>query len=103
MIDYAWREVELTLTAAHEYRNPYADVELWVELAHSSGVTMRRPAFWDGGRVWRVRFASPLAEGHWVWRSFSSIEDTGLAGQTGQFVCAAAPPGGTRFERHGFW
>jgi hypothetical protein len=103
MVVYPWREVELTLTAAREYPNPYIDVEVWVELAHSSGVTMRRPAFWDGERVWRVRFASPLAEGHWLWRSFSSIEDAGLAGQSGQLMCVAAPSGGTRYEQRGFW
>jgi hypothetical protein len=103
MVVYPWREVEQTLTAAREYPNPYTDVEVWVELAHSSGATICRPAFWDGGRMWRVRFASPLAEGHWLWRSFSSIEDAGLAGQSGQLVCAAAPRDGTRFEQRGFW
>jgi hypothetical protein len=103
MVAYPWREVELTLTAERDYPNPYTDVEVWAEFAHTSGATIRRPAFWDGGRAWAVRFASPLAEGRWTWRSFCSADDAGLSGHSGELACEAAPAGGTRFERRGFW
>ncbi|MFN5927697.1 MAG: DUF5060 domain-containing protein, partial [Roseiflexaceae bacterium] len=43
-----WREVELTLTAAHTYINGYMDVDVWVDFTHSTGEILRRPAFWDG-------------------------------------------------------
>src|SRR5262245_31213459 len=98
-----WREVEITLMAERDYASPYTDVEVWAEFSHDSGLTLRRPAFWDGGRTWKLRFASPLAEGHWTWRSFSSVEDTGLTRQSGQLVCAVGTPMEHRFYRRGFW
>lgn len=99
---HPWRAVELTLTAAQVYANPYVDVEVWADFVHESGHTLRRPAFWDGGQIWRVRFAAPPPEGRWVWQSFCSAEDTGLAGQSGELVCAPISPA-QRFEQHGFW
>lgn len=58
-----WREIELSLTALQAIPKCYTDVEVWVDFVHESGMTLRRPAFWDGGRSWKVRFASPLAGG----------------------------------------
>ena len=103
MLATPWRECEIALTAERDYPSPYADLEVWAELSHDTGVTLRRPAFWDGGREWKIRFASPIARGRWTWRSFSSVADRGLAGRSGELVCAAGPPGGHRFEQHGFW
>ncbi len=100
---YPWREAEITLTAERDYPNPYTDVDVWADFTHDSGVTLRRPAFWDGERTWRIRFASPLAEGRWTWRSAATLEDPGLVGQTGELVCAAGPDTQNRFYRHGFW
>lgn len=98
-----WREVELTLTAAQDYANGYTDVEVWADFTHDDGALLRRPAFWDGGRTWKIRFASPLASGQWTWRSFSTADDAGLAGQTGVIVCLADAVSTNRFHRHGFW
>ena len=98
-----WREVELTLTAAQEHANGYTDVAVWADFTHDSGVTLRRPAFWDGGRTWRIRFVSPRGDGRWTWRSFSSVNDAGLAGQSGVIACEAGASAENRFYRHGFW
>jgi hypothetical protein len=103
MLTHPWRECELVLTAAHDYPNGYTDLGVWAEFTHESGATLRRPAFWDGGRTWRVRFASPLAEGRWRWQSFSSTDDDGLTGQSGEIVCEPGPDTAHRFYRHGFW
>jgi hypothetical protein len=103
MLAYPWRECEITLMAERDYARPYTDVEVWTEFAHSSGLTLRRPAFWDGEHMWKIRFASPVAQGRWTWRSFSSVEDAGLTEQEGELVCAASPSTKHRFERHGFW
>ncbi len=103
MLVYPWREHEIALTAERNYPNPYTDVEVWAEFIHDSGVMLRRPAFWDGGRTWKIRFASPLATGRWTWHSFSSVDDSGLAGQVDDLECATEPMTGHRFERHGFW
>lgn len=98
-----WREVEMTLTAESDYANGYTDVEVWAEFSHENGTTLRRPAFWDGGRTWKIRFASPLGEGRWTWRSFSAPQDSGLAGRSGVIECEAGAPTSHRFHSHGFW
>ncbi len=48
---HPWRECEIALTAERDYSGPYADVEVWAEFTHEGGSTLRRPAFWDGGRI----------------------------------------------------
>jgi Protein of unknown function (DUF4038)/Domain of unknown function (DUF5060) len=97
-----WRETELELTASADFANPYTDVQVWAEFEHeSSGDRLRRPAFWDGERTWRIRFAAPVA-GAWRWRSFSSADDPGLTG-AGQVVVPEAAPSGHAFYDHGFW
>ena len=97
-----WREVEITLSAAHDYPNPYTGVEVWADFTHPDGATLRRPAFWDGERSWKIRFAAPH-EGRWTWRSSSSVGDAGLAGRAGTVICEALPTTENRFYRHGFW
>lgn len=103
MFVHPWRECEIALTAANDYASPYTDVDVWAEFRHESGLTLRRPAFWDGGQRWKVRFASPLSEGRWQWRCFSSVADAGLAKLSGELVCADEQPSGGLFNRHGFW
>jgi hypothetical protein len=98
-----WREIEITLTAENDYPSPYTNVEVWADFTLDAGITLRRPAFWDGGRVWKIRFASPVTAGRWMWQSFSSVEDAGLASRSGELVCAAGQSTDQRFERHGFW
>jgi hypothetical protein len=103
LLAHPWSEVELTLTAVQQYANGYTDVDVWADFTHDSGMTLRRPAFWDGGSTWKVRFASPLAEGRWTWHTFSSVDDVGLAGKTGTVTCEPGPGVAHRFYRHGFW
>jgi hypothetical protein len=103
MLAQPWREVELTLTSERDYPNGYTDVEVWAEFTHDSGATLRRPAFWDGDRNWKFRFASTMAAGRWAWQSFGSVDDAGLAGQAGELVCAVEPATDHPFYRHGFW
>jgi hypothetical protein len=98
-----WREVELTLTAAHTYINGYTDVDVWVDFTHSTGQILRRPAFWDGGQTWKVRFASPYATGTWSWQSVARVADAGLVGHTGTITCVPGDDTPHRFYRHGFW
>jgi hypothetical protein len=104
MPTYPWREIEISLTADRDYPNPYTDVDVWAEFAHDSGATLlRRPAFWDGGRTWKVRFASPGIVGRWMWRSVGPVDDAGLSGRSGEIVCEASSSVDHRFYRHGFW
>ncbi len=97
-----WQQTELALSAQGHYANPYTDVDVWARFVHANGAEVLRPAFWDGGDTWKVRFASPRVEGIWRWESFSAPRDPGLAGQTGEL--RVAPGAATnRFHRHGFW
>ena len=84
---HVWQEVEITLTAAGEFDNPYTNVEAWVELS-GPGFAKRCEAFWDGGNTFRARVLA-TAPGRWCWKSFSRPGDAGLSGKTGQFTAVA--------------
>jgi hypothetical protein len=99
---HPWQPFEITLTSQADYDNPYTDVDCFVRFKHEDGTELLRPAFWDGGNAWRVRFASPLLSGTWRWESFSSPRDPGLSGVSGE---QQVVPGNSsnRFHQHGFW
>ncbi len=87
-----WMTFELTLQSQSEYDNPYTDVEVWAVFSNGKD-QLRRPAFWDGGRTWKVRFAPPDDNSLWTWQSYASNEeDSGLHGQVGSIQ--ATPYGG---------
>jgi hypothetical protein len=95
------KEQEITLTSDQDLPDPYASVELWATFTHDDGTVLRRPAFHDGGRVWRVRFASPIGHGAWHWKTTANVPDPGLEA-TG--TLAVEPGNDTNpFHRHGFW
>jgi hypothetical protein len=96
-----WRPVEVELSAAAEYANPYTDVDVWAEFVHADGLRLRRPAFYDGDRTWRIRFAAPLP-GRWSWRASASSDDEGLHDVAGTIEVVDEPTA-HRFYRHGFW
>jgi len=84
-----WEQTEITLTSQRSYTNAYTYIEVYVEFRHGTAKTIRRPAFWDGGNLWRVRFAAPEA-GVWVWRTTcSEAGDGGLQGQEGSLIVSA--------------
>ncbi|MCX7846504.1 MAG: DUF4038 domain-containing protein [bacterium] len=96
-----WESVELTLNAEREYGAPYTDVEVFMKFTGPGGQELVRPAFWDGGRTWKVRFASPTRSGQWRWESVASERnDGGLHGRSG--VLEAVPyKGENKLVRHG--
>ena len=96
-----WREVELELTATASHPAAYRDVSVWAEFRCGSDL-LRRPAFWDGGSTWRVRFAAPYA-GDWDWTVAADVADPGLTGPTGTLRCREAEAAGHAFVDHGFW
>jgi hypothetical protein len=57
-----WRVFEITLTSTQSYANPFTDVSVTAVFTSPSGLTLQRPAFWDGGDTWKVRVCpnSPL-------------------------------------------
>lgn len=73
-----WRTIEVDLEAAADHADPNA-LDVDAAFTSDAGVVIRRPAFWDGGRTWRVRFA-PTAAGEWAMETTSSVADPGLDG-----------------------
>ena len=70
-----WQEIELSFEASRDRANAYVEVDAWVDFHHADGSHLRRPMFWDGGRTFRVRFASTRPSGRWTWRSASADGD----------------------------
>ncbi len=91
-----WQAAEVTLTAKRPYDNPYMDVTVTISLSGPGGRRMRLEAFWDGGNIWRFRFAPP-APGLWRWRSSANPPgDPGLHGISGIIRALPNP------KSHGF-
>ncbi len=65
--------IEISDAEASEHPNPYASVELRAEFRSPKGGTTKvMPAFWDGGKSFRLRF-SPDFEGRWDLRLISNL------------------------------
>ncbi|MHB1483429.1 MAG: DUF5060 domain-containing protein [Saccharofermentanales bacterium] len=100
-----WQVAEITYHASLKYPNPYKDVIADVVFEHpESGVTFRRPVFWDGQDAWKVRFA-PTAIGKWDYHIAScNVKDSGFdSGVHGELLCKAPDDDEKReIYRHGF-
>jgi hypothetical protein len=96
-----WKEIAISLQAEDEYDNPYTDVVVYAVFNHPEYGEIKRPAFWDGGQSWKIRFASPVSEGRWTWETIcSNTEDKGLHGREGK-VEATEYTGSNELIRHG--
>lgn len=93
---HLWERWERSFTAS-EPAEP--DTELTVELTAPSGKSRSVAGFWDGAKVWRVRFG-PDETGSWRYRTRSNPARPGLDQQAGTFECLPAKMG-HRFQRHG--
>jgi len=95
-----WERFEITLKSRATYTNAAQEAEVRALLVSPLGETNRVYGFWDGGKTWRVRFA-PNFPGRWRYYTLcSDTANTGLNGQTGEFLCSA-PLGNSRFGEHG--
>lgn len=78
---------EISLNSSSEYKNPYTDIEVWANFVNSKNDTLKRPAFWDGGNTWKIRFAPTDINGIWSWASFCSDKNnSGLHAKTGSLL-----------------
>lgn len=91
---------EASLTQESHAANPYTQITATATFQRAGDPSERKIAlFWDGGKVWRVRF-SPDATGDWTWRVKAS--DPGLDNKTGAFHCVASPYKGSVMRRNAF-
>jgi len=76
-----WTTIEINLFSEKVYTDAYTKVDVWASFVSSRGDTLLRPAFWDGGNNWKVRFVPVDTGSVWRWMTFSSANDKGLSGQ----------------------
>jgi hypothetical protein len=70
---------ELRLSTTRQYGNPYFDVKVTGIFTSPSGKELRLEGFWDGGQIWRVRFA-PNEAGAWNYRTESADGELQVSG-----------------------
>lgn len=96
-----WTTITVEMEAARDYPNAYTDVDVLVTFENETKQKLLRPAYWDGGRRWCVRFAPPRAGEVWHFStSCSDSSDTGLAGKRGH-VHVKAYSGENLLLKHG--
>ncbi|MBX3007062.1 MAG: DUF4038 domain-containing protein [Melioribacteraceae bacterium] len=62
-----WNQIEFVFESDVCYDNPFLDVDLFATFISEEGDIISRPAFWDGGNIWKVRFA-PTKIGKWNYK-----------------------------------
>ncbi len=75
--------IEITLSANQGHRDPFNDVQVDVLFTQPDGQTKLVPAFWDGGNLWKVRYASPVTGTHQWKAQCSDVTDKVLSEATG--------------------
>ena len=77
---------EWSFRSQKTHQDPFNEIELTGCFRHASGEEQRVPAFWAGGRTWRVRFASPRRGRFQLRMVCSDPTDAGLHGQEAEFT-----------------
>lgn len=96
-----WQAVEIALTSSVAYANPFQDVDVTATFTRPGSKSITRPAFWDGGSTWKVRFAPPETG---LWTMITSATDAknrGLHGVTETINCTPYS-GSLEIYKHGF-
>jgi len=94
-----WRAGILPFEAAKDYENPFLDLTVTATFKGPNGETIKREAYWDGGRSYKVSFA-PTAVGEWNY-TLSADPESGLDGVTGSLTCIPYE-GDLDIYKHGF-
>jgi hypothetical protein len=95
-----WGRFDQSFKSSIHYENPFQQCTLRVTFVSPSHETNEVFGFWDGGKIWRVRF-SPDQPGRWTYRTAcSDLANERLNDQTGEFLCTS-PTGQSSFAQHG--
>jgi len=75
---------EITFTSARSYADPFNDVSLTAVFLDPQRRELRVPAFWAGGKVWKVRYASAVPGTHTFRTECTDTANRGLHGIKGR-------------------
>lgn len=95
-----WAVFEKAIESKVTYDNPFTDIEVTAVFSQGDA-TWRVPAFWDGGTIWKVRFAPPRA-GEYRWTVESSDPNNAGFGEAGGRLTVAAGAVANPLVRRGF-
>jgi len=79
------QNAEWSFTSSKAHNDPFNEVELSVRFILENGEEQLVPAFWAGGKNWRVRFASPKIGSYHFQTICSDPSDSGLHDQESDF------------------
>lgn len=92
-----WEVTEIPLEAAHDYDNPYLDVDVTGTFISPLGKEKSIRAFWNGGSGFIIRF-TPDEEGTWTYSISNTADDRGLK-KYGIITVEDTEPGSHGFVR----
>ena len=78
------RMAEVSFESAKDYADPFNHVMLDAVFTTPDGRLLRVPAFWAGGKTWRVRYASAVTGKHTFLTECSDAANAALHGITGE-------------------
>ena len=96
-----WRMTEITLMSSKTYAHPFEDLELEATFTGPGGITIVRPAFWDGGNIWKIRFA-PTVTGNWTMSTSCSDKGNKKLNNFVQTIQCVPYTGILDIYKHGF-
>ncbi len=92
--------IEIAFTAAKSHADPFNQVDVDVVFTTPGSKSIRVPAFWAGGGVWKARYASPEQGVHEYKTVCTDASDAGLHGASGR-VTIEPYTGTNPLYRHG--
>lgn len=95
-----WVAVEVEFESEKAYADPFNDVDIDLQL-YGNGRLYKIPGFWDGGKVWKVRFVCPSV-GEWYFKTVCTDASNALLhNRTGMVNCTEYS-GEHDIYKHGF-
>lgn len=76
-----YRVIEIEWESTVHYPDGYNDVDVDVTCTRPDGSTFTAPAFWDGGTMWRFRFAGDQPGEYHLESRSNRVDDAGLNAQ----------------------
>ena len=96
-----WQAVEIVLTSSVTYTDPFQDVDVTATFTRPGSKAITRPAFWDGGATWKVRFAPPQT-GLWTMTTVATDATNSGLHRIRRTVRCGPYSGNLDIYKHGF-